>query len=52
MADTHKTKRVLNITIDVINKDYLNSIRDNKSINISRYVNELITLDRIQNEKK
>lgn len=47
-----KQKKPLNITIDIDNRDYLNNIRDNKSINISHYVNNLITSDRERNKQK
>jgi len=50
--DMHKTKKILNTTIDKANKEYLDNLKQTKSINISRYVNELITNDKKNKSKK
>ena len=47
-----KTKKPLNVTIDATNRAYLDDMHDNLSINISHYVDKLITQDRERNIKK
>ena len=52
MPRKRKNTEVLSASISCINKEYLEDLKENENVNISRYVNALITADRELRENK